>query len=299
MNEAHPMTLRPAPASSQAARVVRLAAIGLLCACAGGMLSGCTTAMLGSAAASAAATAATNKLSANAPPPQAPEQRADPKEAARLRVELASLYFSRGSIGPALDEANSAAKLDPENAQAFNLLGLINMQLKEDPQAMQNFERALRLAPADPDINNNYGWFLCERGRPGESIKFFNTAVRSPLYANVDRSLVNAGVCSRRGGNDGEARRFFEQALGVRANQPVALFHLADLSFASGLVPDARTFLNRLMQAAAPTAEVLWLGVRVERALGDRQSEAIYAQQLRRLFPNAPEAQLLSQQGGR
>jgi type IV pilus assembly protein PilF len=273
----------------------RRVAIVLFCAGSAGLLSGCTASALGGAAASAAA----NKLTANTPAPQAPEQKADPKEAARLRVELASLYFSRGSIGPALDEASSAAKLDPENPHAFNLLGLINMQLKEDGQAVQNFERALRLAAADPDINNNYGWFLCERGRHGESIKFFLTAVRSPLYANVDRSLVNAGICSRRRGDDVEARRFFEQALGVRASQPVALFNLADISFASGRVPDARAFLNRYMQAAAPTAEVLWLGVRVERALGDRQSEAIYAQQLRRLFPNAPEAQLLSQQGGR
>jgi type IV pilus assembly protein PilF len=124
-------------------------------------------------------------------------------------------------------------------------------------------------------------------------------AVRSPLYANVDRSLVNAGVCSRRRGDNAEAMRFFEQALGLRSNQPVALFNLADLSFASGRAQEARVFLNRLMQAAAPTAEVLWLGVRIERALDDRQAEALYAQQLRRLFPGAPETQLLTQQGGR
>ncbi len=274
------------------------AAAALLCAVAL-VLSGCTTSVLGGAAASAAASAAAGKVTQVAPPPQAPEQKPDPKEAARLRIELASLYLSRGSIGPALDEANSAAKLDPENAQAFNLLGLINMQLKEDAQASVNFERALRLAANDPDINNNYGWFLCERGRAAESIKFFMAAVRSPLYTNVDRSLVNAGVCSRRRGSDAEARRFFEQALAVRANQPVALFNLAELSFAGGSVPDARAFLNRFMQAAPPTAEVLWLGVRIERALGDRRAEALYAQQLRRLFPNAPETQLLIQQGER
>ena len=173
------------------------------------------------------------------------------------------------------------------------------MQIKEDAQATLNFERALRLAGTDPDINNNYGWFLCERGRHAESIRFFMAAVRSPLYANVDRSLVNAGVCSRRRGDNAEAMRFFEQALGLRSNQPVALFNLADLSFASGRAQEARVFLNRLMQAAAPTAEVLWLGVRIERALDDRQAEALYAQQLRRLFPGAPETQLLTQQGGR
>jgi type IV pilus assembly protein PilF len=288
------LSARARPARRYGQGLARVAILAALCA-GSLMLGGCTASILGGAAASAA----NSKPGGAALPPQVPDQKPDPREAARLRVELASLYLSRGSIGPALDEASSAAKLDPENPQAYNLLGLINMQIKEDAQATLNFERALRLAGTDPDINNNYGWFLCERGRPAESIRFFMVAVRSPLYANVDRSLVNAGVCSRRHGDNAEARRFFEQALGLRSNQPVALFNLADLSFASGRAREASVFLNRLMQAAAPTAEVLWLGVRIERALDDRQAEALYAQQLRRLFPGAPETQLLTQQGGR
>ena len=51
--------------------------------------------------------------------------------------------------------------------------------------------------------------------------------------------------------------------------------------------------MERLMQATAPTPEVLWLGVRIERALGDRKAEMLYAQQLRRTFPSAPETALL------
>ena len=268
------------------------AAAGVLLA-----LGGCAAPTLGTAAASAAGSMVGSKL-VGQPPQQQPEPKADPKEAARLRIELASLYLSQGSISTALEEATSATRLDPENAQAFNVLGLINMQLKEDAQAASNFERALRLSPADPDVNNNYGWFLCERGRHAEAIKFFMTALRSPLYTNADRTLTNAGVCSRRRGDEVEARRFFEQALGVRSNQPVALFNLADMAFAGGQVVEARKLLERYMQAAPPTADVLWLGVRVERALGDRKSEAIYAQQLRRLFPNAPQTQLLGQQQG-
>lgn len=248
------------------------------------LVSGCgSTPLLGGGSGAAAAKPIVTEM------PKLPEPKADPREAARLRVELAGLYLSRGSIGPALEEATTASKLDPDNAQAFNMLGLINMQIRDDPQAVVNFERALRISPADPDVNNNYGWFMCERGRPLESIRLFQVALRSPLYASVDRTLANAGVCSRRGGDLAGARRFFEQALVQQPAQPVALFHLADLDFADGNPMLARKQLERLMQVAAPTAEVLWLGVRVERALGDRKAEQVYAQQLRRLFPEAPE----------
>ena len=137
------MSARTLPVRRSSERFVRLAAVLSLCAYSL-MLAGCTTSLFGGAAASAAASTAANKIGGTATQPQTPDQKPDPKEAARLRVELASLYFSRGSIGPALDEANSAAKLDPENAQAYTLLGLINMEIKEDGPASVNFERALR-----------------------------------------------------------------------------------------------------------------------------------------------------------
>jgi type IV pilus assembly protein PilF len=38
---------------------------------------------------------------------------------------------------------------------------------------------------------------------------------------------------------------------------------------------------------------MLWLGVRIERRLGDRNSEASYALQLRNRFPDSREARAL------
>ena len=44
-----------------------------------------------------------------------------------------------------------------------------------------------------------------------------------------------------------------------------------------------------------PNAESLWLGVRIERKIGDRQAEASYSSQLRRKFAGTPEHQALLQ----
>jgi type IV pilus assembly protein PilF len=43
------------------------------------------------------------------------------------------------------------------------------------------------------------------------------------------------------------------------------------------------------------TAEQLWLAVRIERKMRDRNSEASYAIQLRKHFPDSRETQLLLQ----
>ena len=212
---------------------------------------------------------------------------------ARLHTELAAGYFELGNIGVALEEVKEALRADPNYSPAHNVAGLVYSQLKEDALAEQSYQRALSLSPGDYDANNNYGEFLCQRKREEESIRYFLAAVRNPLYPNPDRSYVNAGVCSRRRGDMAGAENYFLMALKVRPNQAQALYQMAEITYARRDYGAAKNYLNRLTTVAPASAEVLWLGVRVERRLGDRNSEASYALQLRNKFPNSKEAQAL------
>jgi len=212
---------------------------------------------------------------------------------ARLHTELAAGYFELGNIGVALEEVKEAQRADPNYSPAHNVAGLVYSQLKEDALAEQSYRRALSLSPGDYDANNNYGEFLCQRKREEESIRYFLAAVRNPLYPTPDRSYVNAGVCSRRRGDMADAEKYFLMALKVRPNQAQALYQMAEISYARRDYGAAKNYLNGLTKVAPATAEVLWLGVRVERRLGDRNSEASYALQLRNKFPNSGEAQAL------
>jgi len=213
---------------------------------------------------------------------------------ARIHTELAASYFELGNIGVALEETKEALRADPNYSPAHNVAGLVYSQLKEDTLAEQSYQRALSLNPGDYDANNNYGEFLCQRKREQESIGYFLAAVRNPLYPTPDRSYVNAGVCSRRSGDMASAEKFFMMALKVRPTQAQALYQMAEITYARRDYGAAKNYLNRLTQVAPATAEVLWLGVRVERRLGDRNSAASYALQLRNKYPSSREAQALS-----
>lgn len=216
---------------------------------------------------------------------------------ARIHTELAAGYYDLGNLGVALEEVTIAQQSDPGYATVYYVAGLIYAALNDDRRAEDNFKRALSLSPADPDANNNYGMFLCRRKREDEGIKYLLTAVQNPLYQDRERSLVNAGVCSRLKKDDVAAQDFFQRALSVRPNQPQALYQLADLSFLAGNFAAAQGYLRRLAQVVPGSAEVLWLGVRVERKLGNSVGEASYAQQLRKNFPDSNEAAAL--QAGR
>ncbi|MCJ7838846.1 MAG: type IV pilus biogenesis/stability protein PilW [Burkholderiales bacterium] len=137
----------------------------------------------------------------------------DPRNRARIHTELASAYFERGNMGVALEELRIAISADPTYAPAYSVLGLVHMDLRENDVAQQNFAKALDLSPNDPDINNNYGWFLCRTGREEKSIAYFLAALKNPLYNTPARSYVNAGLCSINLNDGRDAINFFERAL--------------------------------------------------------------------------------------
>lgn len=217
------------------------------------------------------------------------------ERSAKTHTELGMLYMQAGNLAVALEEARLATAIDPRYAPAFDLMGLVHMALNEMPQAQQAFERAVQLAPGDPQIANDYGWFLCQSGREQEAIKYFEAAARNPLYKTPTRPYTNAGLCYLRLKDEKAAEVNFQRAVMVDASNAQAIYHLSNLALKRGDLFNARKFLGELHRLIEPNAESLWLGIRIERKIGDRQAEASYSSQLRRKFAGTPEHQALMQ----
>jgi type IV pilus assembly protein PilF len=213
----------------------------------------------------------------------------DPRNRARLHTELAGLYYSRGNMNVALVELRAAVAADSNYATAYGLFGLVYMDLKENSLAQQNFDRALRLAPNEPDINHNYGLYLCQTAREPESIKYFLQAIRNPLYQAPWRSYAAAGTCSLRVKNVKDADEFFQRALKMEPDEPSSLLQLGQIRFQQGRMDEARTLVSRHNKVVTPSAESLWLALRIERKAGQRAAEQSYATQLRRRYPASDE----------
>lgn len=215
------------------------------------------------------------------------------RDRARVHTDLAAGYFEIKNMNVALEEVREALRADPSYGPAYNVAGLIYADLKEDKLAHENFQQALRINPLDSDANNNYGRFLCDRKREDEAIRYFLAALRNPLYQTPDRAYLNAGLCSRRRGNIAAAEDYFQKALKARPGQAQALYQLAELAYARGAYAQAKDYLNRFGQLASANAEVLYLALRVEHRLGDRDAAASYSKQLTNNYPESKEARAL------
>lgn len=216
-------------------------------------------------------------------------ERADPRTRARAHTELAAAYYELGNLAVALEEVRLALGADPDYAPAQNMAGLVYMDLRDSAQAQASFDRALRLAPADPDVLHNYGWYLCQTGREDQAMPFFMRAAQTSLYRTPAKSYAAAGQCAARQGKTTEAVEYLERALRLDPNNPNALLGYARVMYQGGRVAEAKTAVDRFNRLGEPTPESLWLAVRIERRLGDRNAETSLATQLRRRYPDSPE----------
>ncbi len=219
------------------------------------------------------------------------------RQRARAFTDLAAAYFTRAQYKVALDELRKAIAVDSQYGPAYNVYGLIYMELAEDKLAEENFRRAIDLDRTDSESRNNFGWFLCERGRHDEGLAQFSTAIQNPLYARPEQAMSNAGLCAEKKGDFALAEANLAKSLKLQPDNANSILKMAGLTFRQNRLPETQRYLGRHAELAPPTAESLWLGVRLERKLGDRAQEAAYGLQLRKRFADSNEArQLLSGQ---
>lgn len=217
------------------------------------------------------------------------------RQRAKVHADLGRVYLMQGTFEVALEEARIAIDADSSYAPAHNLNALIHMALRKNDQAEASFREALRMAPNDPEINNDYGWFLCQTDKPREALPYFKLAIANPLFQTPGKALTNAGLCARAMGDDQQAEQFLLRAVRSDRANLMAIYHLADINFRGGRYLDARQRINELhAQLGDPTAESAWLALRIERKLGDRENEARYTGLLRRKFRNTAEYLKLS-----
>jgi type IV pilus assembly protein PilF len=210
-------------------------------------------------------------------------------------MELGMAYFQVGRYDVALEEARAALAQQDSYSPAFHLMGLVYMYIDDLPAARANFERALGLAPNDPEFNNSYGWFQCATGQERQGLERLAVAARNPYYNAPARPHTNAGLCHLRLKDDAAAEAQFRRAVQLDPANALALFHLAGIAYRRGAYEQARVLLVQLHQQREPTAGSIWLGVRTERKLGNRDAESSYAAQLRGRFADSAEFQAMNQ----
>lgn len=217
-----------------------------------------------------------------------------PDTLAETDVKLGIGYLQQGKPDLALGKLQRALELDPNLASGHNAIAILYEQLGKLDLADEHYRRAVELKPQDSAAHNNYGTFLCsKRNQLDQAEQQFLEALKNPLYDTPEFAYENAGLCTKRKPDAAKAEQYFRKALELNPRLPGSLYQMALINFEAQRYLPARAYFQRYTEVARPTPQSLWLGIRIERELGDKNAVSSYSLYLKSNFPDSDEARLL------
>jgi type IV pilus assembly protein PilF len=216
-----------------------------------------------------------------------------PERASEINLRLGTDYLVKGNLTAAKEKIDKALEQNPRNASAHAIAGLLYDRLNDADKAENSFQRALSLDGKSPEIANNYAAFLCKNSRFERGEKYALQAARNPLYKTPEVAYMNAGNCQRQAGNLERAEAHYRSALEIKPRMPGALFEMAEVELSQANYRSSQAFMQRYLEVSKTSPATLWLGVRIERGLGNTAVANNYAARLKNEYPTAVETKEL------
>jgi type IV pilus assembly protein PilF len=217
------------------------------------------------------------------------------EDASNYNTQLGIDYLNAGDVPLAKEKLDRALKESPNNPKVHTARAMLFDRMRLPAQAESEYQTALRLAPNDPDVSNNYAVYLCQMGKDDQGVKRFEAVAKNALYRTPWVAYTNAGVCSHANKHDDVAMTNFKLALQLRPNFSEAAYQLAALQFSKGDLVGARSSIDSYLGSFDETPDLLLLGARVAKAQNDRVALVLYSRKLRLDFPTSPQAKALGE----
>jgi tetratricopeptide (TPR) repeat protein len=169
------------------------------------------------------------------------------------REMLGRALLARQRLAEGREELLEAARLSPENAEVALTLAMLAESEGRLPEAIEFYERAVRLDPANPVAANNLAFHLTGiSGREAEAVRLAEFAVARAPESGDFRDTAAAAYA--RAGRLSEASQSASEAMRLSPKDPFIALRAGEIFLETGEVGRARSALDRAEQVA--TGEV-------------------------------------------
>ncbi len=224
---------------------------------------------------------------------QTTTKNSDMEHAAQLNASLGLKYMQSGDNVTAMQKLEKALEQDEDNANAHHYLAELYRRLDVPEKARDNYLRAIDLAPKDSSIKNNYAAFLCQQGAVSSAFEVFEEVLNDPLYSDKGNVYENKALCAQLTGNIKLAEENYLLAVKYNPIMPRSLLALSQIEFDKQNRDKAYMYFNQFTQTSRHTPQSLWLGILLERGRGNKDRIASFENQLKGMFPDSKETELL------
>ncbi len=213
------------------------------------------------------------------------------RAAVQTRLQLGMEYLARGDLNAARRNFEKALNTDPRDYRVQLAMALYEQKIGENRAAEQRYHHALKLAPENGTVLNNYGVFLCNVGQYAAAQQQFSAVALRADYGQVADSLENAGYCFLKANQDSEARVLLSRALRFDPEKGAALLAEAERKFEQGKRAQVQLLLEVYQYTLPVSAASLWLQIRFAALTNRQDILQRYGRQLAQYFPQSKQYQ--------
>ena len=161
--------------------------------------------------------------------------------------------------------------LDPHEARAIELMGVLDAQQGNLQDAEKQFRDALGIDPTLTAAHVNLGFLLVQTSRPEAALNQFEQALEEePTNAGARTALVQdatqLALAARNAGNMGQALGFLIRARHSAPDDPTVLYDFSVLALQMNLRDDALAAVNQLLKIKPDDARALYARSRIQLA---------------------------------
>jgi len=166
-------------------------------------------------------------------------------EKAHAHYELGRSYFNENKIQMAYVEFQKALELNPDDKEALNALGVVNLQFDNLQKAEESFLKAVKIDSNYSEAHTNLGATYGRMGRWSDAINSFKTAIKNPVYKKPEIAYNGLGDAYYRLGRIDEAIDSYREAVKRMQDFYRPYYGLALCFNAKGRYGDAASAITR------------------------------------------------------
>ena len=124
---------------------------------------------------------------------------------------LGAVLVEQNKPQEAIENYNKSIKINPNYAQAYNNLGVCLHSLGKIEEAIQSYQKAIKIRPRHTETYNNLGAIFKEKGEREKSITYFQKAIEfQPKHADAYNNL---GTIFKEKGEREKSITYFQKAI--------------------------------------------------------------------------------------
>lgn len=204
-----------------------------------------------------------------------------------LRMNLAVLYLDANRRQDAIQQAEEAVRIAPDQAGPHIILGRCYASSGEDEKAAKEYESAAKIDPQNGEALIELGELRLAQHRNPQAEEYLRQAIQvSPKSARAHSELAKVLLTE---GKNGEARELLEKSVALDPQDWQGQYELATLLNQAGETARATQLLNQVLKVNPDFA-----GAREQLAVGllrrgDLQGASNVASDIVAKNPQAPE----------